>query len=63
MTLTFPLTSAGPGPHSVGLKFYKLSAEIAVPLRVILIPIFHTCPLWNLYSRNRVTPVSIQDGV
>ena len=41
MTLTFPSTLAGPGPHSVALKFYK-SAEIAVPLRVILIPIFHT---------------------
>ena len=43
MTLTFPSTSAGPGPHSASLKFYTYSAEIAIPLRVILIPVFHTC--------------------
>ena len=42
MTLTFPSTSAGPGPHSAPLKFYIYSAEIAIPLRVILIPVFHT---------------------
>ena len=44
MTLTFPSTSAGPGPHSAPLKVYIYSAEIAIPLRVILIPVFHTCP-------------------
>ena len=42
MTVTFPSTSAGPGPHSATLKFYIYSAEIAIPLRVILIPVFHT---------------------
>ena len=41
MTLTFPLTSAGPGPTSAALKFYIFSAEIAIPLRLMLIPIFH----------------------
>ena len=95
MTLTFPLTSAGPGPTSAALKFYIFSAEIAIPLRLMLIPVFHPgfpvhinflilycqphivifphrkhyqlfqhCkPLWNLSSKNRVAPVSIQDGV
>ena len=42
MTVTFPLNSAGPGPHSAPLKFYIYSAEIAIPLRVILIPVFLT---------------------
>ena len=42
MTLTFPSTLAGPGPHSAPLKFYIYSAEIAIPFRVILIPVFHT---------------------
>ena len=37
----FPSTSAGPGTHSVALKLYKSSAEISVPLKVILIPFFH----------------------
>ena len=41
MTLTFLLTSAGPGPTSVALKFYIFSAEIAIPLRLMLIPLFH----------------------
>ena len=44
MTLTFPLTSAlsaGPGPTSAALKFYIFSAEIAIPLRLMLIPVFH----------------------
>ena len=41
MTLTFPLTSAGPGPTSVALKFYIFSAEIAIPLRLMLIRVFH----------------------
>ena len=45
MTLTFPSTSADPGPHSTWLKFYIYSAEIAIPLRVILIPVLHTCAL------------------
>ena len=41
MILTFPLTSAGPGPTSAALKFYIFSAEIAIPLRLMLIPVFH----------------------
>ena len=41
MTLTFPLTSAGPGPTSAALKFYIFSTEIAIPLRLMLIPVFH----------------------
>ena len=41
MTLTFPSTSAGPGPTSAALKFYKYFAEIAIPLRLMLIPVFH----------------------
>ena len=41
MTLTFPLTSAGPRPTSAALKFYIFSAEIAIPLRLMLIPVFH----------------------
>ena len=41
MTLTFLSSSAGPGPHSAPLKFYIYSAEIAIPLRVIMIPVFH----------------------
>ena len=41
MTLTFPLTSAGPGPTSAALKFYVFSAEIVIPLRLMLIPVFH----------------------
>ena len=41
MTLTFPLTSEGPGPTSAALKFYIFSAEIAIPLRLMLIPVFH----------------------
>ena len=41
MTLTFPLTSAGPGPTSAALKFYTFSAEIAIPLKLMLIPVFH----------------------
>ena len=71
MTLTFPSNSAGPGPHSVGavgLKFYKLSAEIAVPFRVILIPIFHTC-VWQCFMfselrkdwRRRIGPSATAD--
>ena len=43
MTLTFPLTSAGPGPTSAALKFYIFSAEIAIPLMLMLIPVFHPC--------------------
>ena len=43
MTLTFPLTPAGPGPTSVALKFYVFSTEIAIPLRLMLIPVFHPC--------------------
>ena len=42
MTLTFPLTSTGPGPTSAALKFYIYSAEIAIRLRLMLIPVFHT---------------------
>ena len=42
MTLTFPWTSAGPGPTSASLKFYIYSVEIAIPLRLMLIPVFHT---------------------
>ena len=42
ITLTFPSTSPGPHPLSIHLKFYIYYAEIAVPLRVILIPVFHT---------------------
>ena len=42
MNLTFPSTSPGPRPLSIHLKFYIYFAEIAVPLRVILIPVFHT---------------------
>ena len=41
MTLTFALTSAGPGPTSAALHFYIFSAEIAIPLRLMLIPVFH----------------------
>ena len=41
MTLTLPFTSAGPGPTSAALKFYIFSAEIAIPLRLMLIPVFH----------------------
>ena len=41
MTLTFLLTSAGPGPTSAVLKFYIFSAEIAILLRLMLIPVFH----------------------
>ena len=41
MTLTFPLISAGPGPTSAALKFYIFSAEIAIPLSLMLIPVFH----------------------
>ena len=41
MTLTFPLTSAGPGPTSAALKYYIFSAEIAIPLRLMLIPVFN----------------------
>ena len=41
MTLTFPLISAGPGPTSAALKFYIFSAEIAIPLRLMLISVFH----------------------
>ena len=41
MTLTFPSTS-GPGPTSAALKFYMYSAEIAILLRLMLIPVFHT---------------------
>ena len=44
MTLTFPLTSASPGPTSAALKFYVFSAEIAIPLRLMLIPVFHNGP-------------------
>ena len=43
MTLTFPSTSAGPGSHSAPLNFYIYSAGIAIPLRIILISVFHTC--------------------
>ena len=43
MTLTFPTTLPGPRPQSAPLKFYIWSAEIVVPLRVIIIPVFHTC--------------------
>ena len=42
MTLTLPSTSAGPGPTSAALKFYIYSAEIAIPPRLMLIPVFHT---------------------
>ena len=42
MILTFLSTSAGPGPTSAALKFYIYSAEIAIPLRLMLIPVFHT---------------------
>ena len=45
MTLTFPLTSAGPRPTSAALKFYIFSAEIAIPLRLMLIPVFHNGPV------------------
>ena len=41
MTLTFLLTSAVPGPTSAALKLYIFSAEIAIPLRLMLIPVFH----------------------
>ena len=41
MTLTFLLTSAGPGQTSAALKFCIFSAEIAIPLRMMLIPVFH----------------------
>ena len=41
MTLTFLLTSAGPVPTSAALKFYIFSTEIAIPLRLMLIPVFH----------------------
>ena len=41
MTLTFPLTLAGPGSTSAALKLYIFSAEIAIPLRLMLIPVFH----------------------
>ena len=44
LTLTFPLTSAGSGPTSTALKFYVFSAEIAIPLRLMLIPVFHLGP-------------------
>ena len=44
MTLTFLSTSPGQRLFSIHLKFYIYSAEIAVPLRVILIPVFHTWP-------------------
>ena len=43
MTLTFPSTSPSPRPLSAPQKFYTESAEIAIPLRVILNPVFHTC--------------------
>ena len=49
MTLTFPLTSAGPGPTSAALKFYIFSAKIAIPLRLMLIPVFHP-GLWLAIS-------------
>ena len=43
MTLTFPLPSPGPRPLSAAPTFYIYiqSVEIAIPLRVILIPVFH----------------------
>ena len=49
ITLAFLSTSPGPRPLSVHLKFYIYSAEIAAPLRVILIPVFHT--------RNAITDI------
>ena len=51
MTLTFPLTSAGPGPTSAALKFYIFSAEIAIPLWLMPIPVFHNggCSAANSY--------------
>ena len=41
MILPFPWTSPAPWPFSAALKFYKYSVEIAIPLTVILIPVFH----------------------
>ena len=37
----FPWTSPAPRPFSAALKFYKFYVEIAIALRVILIPVFH----------------------
>ena len=53
MTLTFPLTSAGPGPTSTALKFYIFFADIAIPLRLMLILVFHPgLPLPILRKKN-----------
>ena len=41
MILPFPWTSLAKRPFSTALKFYKFSVEIAIPLRVILISVFH----------------------
>ena len=41
MTLTFPSPSPGPRPLSAAPTFYIQSVEIAIPLRVILISVFH----------------------
>ena len=53
MTLTFPLTSAGPGPTSAALKLYIFSAGIAIPLRLMLIPVFHPGALGRWAHRHR----------
>ena len=51
MTLTFPWTSVDPGPTSTALKFYIYSVEIAIPPRLMLIPVFHTGPpRWKINS-------------
>ena len=41
MTQTLPLTSGGPGPTYAALKFYIFYAEIAIPPRLMLIPVFY----------------------
>ena len=52
--------------------FLKRTADVMAPLsvvfqRLVRLGSFPACcrqgPLWNFSSRNRVTPVSIQDGV
>ena len=53
MILPFPWTSPAPWPFSAALKFYKFSVEIAIPLRVILIPVFHYGCRWGRWVLGR----------
>ena len=54
--LPFPWTSPASRPFSAALKFYKFSMKIAIPLRVILIPLFHYGPeAWNMHVSINLT--------